>query len=187
MKMSLENTPNCPKPAGPILLPAGEVPHHQFDTPVCSKTDPSQDTSVPVAPAPARVWMFYLQTCVSLTAGDRSCLQTLPATTLQHSQELIYFCLQVNELKTKIHGLRQRQQQKYLSKTPNLANCRIYFTPFTRLMWAGRLLISGRGTRLIFAAPKRMMSSFNSACFSQSAFTLTCRAGSSQLPKGKTN
>lgn len=92
---------------------------------------------------------------------------------LQHSQELISFCLQVNELKTKIYGLRQAQQ-KYLSKTHNLSNCRIYFTLFKMLMRNVRLLISGRSTRFIFPDLNRMMSSFNSVCFSQSAFTLTC-------------
>lgn len=109
--------------------------------------------------------------------------------TFQHSQELISFCLQVNELKTRIYGLRQQQQQKYLSKTPtpNLSNCWFYFTLSTMLMCNVRLLISGSSTRFIFPDPNQMMSSFNCVWFSQSAFTLTCWMESAQLRKGKTN
>lgn len=95
--------------------------------------------------------------------------------TLQYSQELICFCLQVNELKTKIYGLRQQQEQKYLSKPPNLSNCQIYFPLFTMLMCNIRLLIAGRSIRSIFPDLNQMMSSFNPVWLSQGAFTLTCR------------
>lgn len=129
----------------------------------------------PSTKAPLPPWYQLASACSAITPSARATwrgnelhrvlnLATLPVMALQHSQELISFCLQVNELKTKIYGLRQ-QQQKYLSKTHNVSSCQIYSTLFTMLMCDARLLLSGRSTRFIFPNLSQMMASFNCLFF----------------------
>lgn len=157
------------KPTDPSSSPrcAREAVSPSRTAPSNGASSKHKSTLATVVPAP--ICMFYNYTeCHSDVVGNELHqvlnLATLPVMALQHSQELISFCLQVNELKTKIYGLRQ-QQQKYLSKMHNVSSCQIYSTLFTMLMCDARLLLSGRSTRFIFPDLSQMMASFNCLFF----------------------